>query len=204
MASPTPTSRWRPKVRPTRRAFAVVAAAIVVGGVLVVWWVTRPPAFDRSLAIDRAVDASGGRLTRPQAACYVDHVRAKLGSHYLEPEVSVPGQVGARLASIRDDCVGLAGLGAAPPPTAAVPGTEAGNQPLRHGQDAALDALWARCAAGDGAGCDQLFDKAPVGSEYERFALTCGGRTPQMTCAAVYHPPRTVPTRPASSTSVPR
>jgi hypothetical protein len=151
--------------------------------------------FDRPLAIDRALDASGGRLTRVQAACYVDRVRAKVGTRYLEPDVSIPAPVGQQLTAIRDDCVGLAGLGASPSTSVPfVPSTEAGNQPLHHGQDGALDALWARCAAGDGAACDDLFARSPIGSDYERFALTCGGRTPQMACAAVYRSRPPTPT----------
>jgi hypothetical protein len=162
---------------------------LLVVGLIALWRATQPVAFDRALAIDRALDASDGRLTRTQAACYVDHARTKVGSRYLEPDVSIPGSVGQQLTAIRDDCVGLAGLGAAPSSSEPrVPDTEAGNQPLRHGQDAALDALWARCATRDGAACDELFDQAPIGSEYERFALTCGGRTPQLRCAAVYRP----------------
>ena len=198
MASPTPTSRSRPR----RAILAVVVAVVVAGGLVALWWATRPASFDRPLAIDRAVDASGGRLTPAQAACYVDRVRTKVGSQYLEPDVSVPASVGERLTAIRDDCVGLSGLGAAPPaPSSSVPGTEAGNQPLRHGQDPALDALWARCADGDGAACDELFQQAPIGSEYEHFALTCGGRTPQMACASVYRPSKGKPVIHATSTT---
>lgn len=186
MASPTPTSSRRTRTRPSRRiVLGVAAAAAVVLILLLVLRAIQPAAFDRPLAIDRTIDASGGRLTQAQAACYVDKARAKVGSSYLEPGVSVPAAVGQRLTAIRDDCVGLAGLGA-DEPAVSVPGTEAGNQPLRHGQDPALDALWSQCASGSGAACDELFDRAPIGSEYERFAVSCGGRTPQMRCAAVY------------------
>jgi hypothetical protein len=186
MASPNPTSSWRTRIRPSRRiALGVGGVAAVILVLALVLRALHPAAFDRRLAIDRTIDASGGRLTRAQAACYVDKARAKVGASYLDPSVSVPAAVGQRLTAIRDDCVGLAGLGVKAP-AVSVPGTEAGNQPLRRGQDPALDALWARCAAGSGAACDELFDRSPVGSEYERFALSCGGRTPQMRCAAVY------------------
>jgi hypothetical protein len=186
MASPTPTSSWRTRIRRSHRiALGVGALAVVVLVLVFAQRAIQPAAFDRPLAIDRTIDASGGRLTHGQAACYVDKARAKVGPSYLEPGVSIPAAVGQRLTAIRDDCVGLAGLGTQTP-TVSVPGTEAGNQPLRHGQDPALDTLWSRCAAGSGAACDELFDRSPVGSQYERFALTCGGRTPQMRCAAVY------------------
>jgi hypothetical protein len=162
----------------------VLVVAVVVGGQLV-----SRSGFDRALAIDRAIDASGGRLTRVQAACYVDRARIRVGTRYLVAGADIPPSVGAALTAIRDDCVGLAGLGAEGTPSTSVPSTEAGSLPLRHGQDPVLDALWARCAVGYGAACDALFAQAPVGSQYESFALTCGGRTEELTCAARYRAP---------------
>ena len=203
MASPTPASPPRRTVRPTRRVVVAAASGLVlVVGLVLLWRATQPVAFDRPLAIDRALDASGGRLTRAQATCFVDRVRVKVGSRYLEPDVSIPGAVGQQMTAIRDDCVGIAGLGSPPStPVPLVPATEAGNQPMHHGQDAALDALWSSCAAGSGAACDELFDRSPIGSQYEQFALTCGGRTPQMTCAATYRIRPSTPTSTTSTTS---
>ena len=43
-----------------------------------------------------------------------------------------------------------------------------------YGDDAALDALWDQCEAGDGAACDDLWLSSPLGSNYEVFATTCG------------------------------
>ncbi len=48
---------------------------------------------------------------------------------------------------------------------------------MNYGDDAALDALWDSCEAGDGAACDQLYRDSPAGSEYEQFGDSCGGRT---------------------------
>ena len=126
-----------------------------------------------------------------QAACYVDKARAKVGSTYLEPGVSVPAAVGQRLTAIRDDCVGLAGLGARrDAPAVSVPGTEAGLQPLRHGQDPALDALVVALRGRVGRGLRRAVrPRRRSAPQYEQFALTCGGRTPQMRCAAVYRLP---------------
>ncbi|WP_161784021.1 hypothetical protein, partial [Cellulomonas carbonis] len=45
-----------------------------------------------------------------------------------------------------------------------------------YGDDAELDALWDACAAGDGSACQDLYFEAPIGSEYETFGATCGGR----------------------------
>ena len=52
-------------------------------------------------------------------------------------------------------------------------GTAAGS----YGDDPTLDALYDACKAGDGQSCDDLFMDSPVGSEYESFGDTCGGRT---------------------------
>lgn len=48
--------------------------------------------------------------------------------------------------------------------------------PGGYGEDASLDALWDECEAGDARSCDQLFWSSPLGSTYEIFGMTCGGR----------------------------
>jgi hypothetical protein len=45
-----------------------------------------------------------------------------------------------------------------------------------YGDDPALDALWDACEGGDNTACDTLYEEAPIGSEYEAFGDTCGGR----------------------------
>ncbi|HSL59740.1 MAG TPA: hypothetical protein VK866_17965 [Acidimicrobiales bacterium] len=45
-----------------------------------------------------------------------------------------------------------------------------------YGDDPELDALWDACEGGDGQACDDLFFQSPIGSEYEEFGDTCGGR----------------------------
>jgi len=54
------------------------------------------------------------------------------------------------------------------------------------GEDAELDALWEACSAEDGDACDALFVEAPVDSVYEAFGLTCGGRTLELDCNALF------------------
>jgi hypothetical protein len=49
--------------------------------------------------------------------------------------------------------------------------------PWTYGDDPGLDALWDGCEAGDAAACDELYAISPVGSDYEAFGSTCGGRT---------------------------
>ncbi len=55
--------------------------------------------------------------------------------------------------------------------------------PQSYGDDAELDALYDACAGGDGQACDDLFFQSPLGSEYEDFGNTCGGRGFEVTCA---------------------
>ncbi len=56
-------------------------------------------------------------------------------------------------------------------------------QPFTYGDDAELDRLWDLCASMGTDVCDQLFNRAAEGSEYEAFANSCGGRGVQVACA---------------------
>lgn len=56
------------------------------------------------------------------------------------------------------------------------------NEPQTYGDDVGLDALWDRCAQGDGAACDELWLISPVGSVYEQFGVTCGERLDVLNC----------------------
>lgn len=49
--------------------------------------------------------------------------------------------------------------------------------PNDYGDDPTFDALWDGCEGGDLAACDELYLTTPVGSVYEEFGATCGGRT---------------------------
>ena len=46
-----------------------------------------------------------------------------------------------------------------------------------YGSDPELDALYDACADEDWEACDDLYIESPLGSEYEEFGDTCGGRT---------------------------
>ena len=48
--------------------------------------------------------------------------------------------------------------------------------PMNYGDDNYLDDLYDSCAGGDDWACQLLWEESPVDSEYESFALTCGGR----------------------------
>jgi hypothetical protein len=54
---------------------------------------------------------------------------------------------------------------------------EEGTGAQNYGDDADLDALHDLCVAGSDAGCDLLYNRSSVGSEYESVAVGCGGRS---------------------------
>ncbi|SFL23573.1 hypothetical protein [Geodermatophilus ruber] len=63
----------------------------------------------------------------------------------------------------------------------------AGQPPGTLGDDASLDALAEACFEEDWAACDELFFSSDVGSEYESYGNTCGGRNePAGFCASLY------------------
>ena len=47
---------------------------------------------------------------------------------------------------------------------------------MSYGEDPYLDDLYDYCADGDDWACQLLWEESPIDSEYESFALTCGGR----------------------------
>lgn len=53
---------------------------------------------------------------------------------------------------------------------------------MTYGDDPVLDRLWDHCQAGSGAACERLFRRAPVGSSYEAFGLSCGERPGIVDC----------------------
>ncbi len=74
--------------------------------------------------------------------------------------------------------------------------TPAAHQPRVYGDDPALDDLWRQCEQGLGAACDQLFEQAPGGSDYEAFGLNCGNRPDILRCGPEMDAPPTPPAPP--------
>ena len=56
------------------------------------------------------------------------------------------------------------------------------------GDDPRLDSLWRSCEEGSGAACDALFEQAPLGSDYERFGVSCGDRDALLRCSELDEP----------------
>lgn len=114
-----------------------------------------------------------------------DVVQELLGEgHSVEVSSCVAGlgesrDTTASLAQLIEACSRAAALlnePDSPPPTLAMVG------PTHYGDDSTLDALWDRCAAGDGSACDELWESSPVGSAYEQFGVTCGDRPEVLDC----------------------
>jgi serine/threonine-protein kinase PknK len=69
-----------------------------------------------------------------------------------------------------------------------------GQSPGSLGSESDLDELAEECAEGDFGSCDELYSESDVGSDYEAYAKTCGGRLPTealdellgSTCASTY------------------
>lgn len=90
-------------------------------------------------------------------------------------EPPAPGATSGRLEVSTTDVTGQ-------PAMPYGPGAASG--PVTLGDDEALDTLWVGCEAGSGAACDELFERSPVGSEYELFAVSCGNRPLVLDCTA--------------------
>ncbi|HZJ04732.1 MAG TPA: trypsin-like peptidase domain-containing protein [Nocardioidaceae bacterium] len=97
------------------------------------------------------------------------------------------------------DCVGAGVVNSVPD------GWDAGRgsvSPASYGDDPLLDHLWDKCADGDMASCDQLYQLSPFGSEYERFGSTCGDRNPPTGyCVQTTTPETPRPPGPAAANS---
>jgi len=176
-----------------------LALAVIVSTVLVAC--SSGSDFDREAAIDTVLAEGQGTISRAQAECYVDEVREKIGIEPLAPGYTAPPAVVPRLTGIRIDCIGVANLGTTPPATVDPDLSVRDALAQRRGDDPVLDALYDACGAGDGVACDRLFEQAPVGSEYETFASTCGNRRAELSCAGAYPTPpgMTTPTVAPSS-----
>jgi hypothetical protein len=113
--------------------------------------------------------ATGLAVDEADAACIADAVVDAVGPRTLDLLVDGTGELGDALVDAAEDC------GVDPADFEPV-----GDSPLepgtRYGDNPVLDALYDQCEAGDGAACDQLFKQSEIGSEYELFGFTCGGR----------------------------
>lgn len=192
-----------PPSRPPGRRGRAVAAATVVVAVLALAACSGDDGFDRDAAVADLQARAGGTLGEDQARCYVDRVLDEIGPGPLAPDAEPSDAQLRRLTAIRVDCIGVADLGRRTGPSGSAPERVPPQPgPQTFGDDPELDALWSACEAGDGPACDELFEAAPLGTEYEAFGATCGGRGAEASCAAAYPAlPRTTPSSASSTTA---
>lgn len=89
--------------------------------------------------------------------------QAPLGSGYEDYGRSCAGR------QRPDGSLTCEGSGSANPPSASA-------SPDAYGSDPELDRLQDSCAGGNNADCDSLYWRSPLGSDYEEFGRSCGGR----------------------------
>jgi hypothetical protein len=183
--------------RGTQRRAALVGALAV--GVLVSAACSGDDRPDPAAAAERLSADKG--WTAKEARCAVNRLVDELGDAAIEPPAPVAGVDPELLAGIAVDCVDPARLVASGLDTTSL--TVAPGEPAVYGDDPALDALWDACAFGDGVACDDLFHSAPLGSDYEQFGNSCGGRGYQPSCAGPDPTASSIPGAPSPTTTLP-
>lgn len=117
--------------------------------------VTSGGTYGSDPALDALWDSCAGG---DMAACDTLYMESPLGSEYEQ---------------FGDTCGGTQAGGAYCDVTAEEPAVTGSGT---YGSDPALDALWDACEGGDMVACDDLYKSSALGSDYETFADTCGGR----------------------------
>lgn len=129
----------------------------------------------RIARIASAFDSVVATTTR-EGDLALSRVRVGYGSE-LEP-LALPGGDGAPpdvdLGPLDGLAGGTASLDGGGDDQLAAPATPGGAAGF--GDDPVLDELYLDCEAGDLAACDELYFQSPLGSAYEEFGATCGGR----------------------------
>lgn len=117
------------------------------------------------------------------AACDQLYARSGFGTEYERFGATCGGRNEATTAYCTDRYAGSSGGPGATTPSSVVVDASAQS----YGDDPQLDRLYDACRGGDFGACDELYLSSPFGSEYERFADTCGGRNePQGYCEELY------------------
>lgn len=145
-----------------------------VAGVVLVLSPDREPDHASALVAELAQAGESADVI----ACVLRLAGPELELGPLGDEVEVELVAGCRQAHLS-----LALVDEGPAPEPADPG-----QPDTLGDDPFLDRLWSACEAGEGSACDELFTRAPPGSDYETFGLTCGQRADLLECAELGQP----------------
>ena len=113
-------------------------------------------------------------FTQEQAECFVDAIWDDFGPldiRQIESQEDFSPAQAAALTEATFSCIDVGDLIQDPPPVTDLLPTD-----RPPGTDAELDAFWVACGGGDAEACDDLFIQSPLGSDYEEFGRTCGGR----------------------------
>ena len=118
---------------------------------------------------------AGGRRAATQAA-----VRVRSWCCRRRADRPTPASAGRAAGRTTRDCASLVGDDGSPP---ALAGRSPKDSPPGH--DDYLDQLWERCGATEATACRDLATFGPPGSDYERYALSCGWRAVRA-CARLF------------------
>ncbi len=121
----------------------------------------------------RATDHDSGAAAAPGSSRRVRMLACLAGVLSLAVCGAVAQASSGSGAGAKD--VGGSKAAAAAAPTSTLAGGEA-TPPDGLGEDPDLDALAQSCFDGDLSACDTLYLRSPVGSDYEAYGDTCGGR----------------------------
>jgi hypothetical protein len=154
--------------------------------------------FDRDDAVDDLVDDG---IERDPAECYIDGIIDEFGQDRIDEfegsDVEPTDEEFQALLDLATDCgIDLSEFGGTgddatddtvdtddsgdtddSTASAFLPGDTYGDNPT-------LDALWDDCEDGDDDACTDLYLQSEIGSEYEEFGATCGGRDEDFACAS--------------------
>lgn len=152
-----PSEATSPRSKRSRRALllgagGVLAVAALIFGIAWLWGgdgAVGPTSYGDDAGLDRLWD---GCSTGDMGACNALLVEAPSGSDYAE----FGSTCGYRLD----------------------PGGECQTRftPWTYGDDPGLDSLWDGCNGENFDACRELFEASPIGSEYEAWGGSCGGR----------------------------
>ncbi|WP_229023186.1 DUF2510 domain-containing protein [Actinomarinicola tropica] len=149
---------------------------LIIGGLVLVvllgvaaFFLTRDDDVDQG-ELSEAFQAQG--IDEEAADCLAGELADEFSESRAE-ELSEGGEMTeaetAAVFSAISECGGFGDLDLDPDDIASEEGETYGDNPT-------LDALWDACEGGDGQACDDLYFQSPLGSEYEEFGDTCGGR----------------------------
>jgi hypothetical protein len=176
--SPRETASVRQNSRdPRRRRTLASILAVSLTGVLfaggafaALWWLFSGASDDRAVAPNAEV-APGEYGSDPELDILWD--ACAQGSFESCDDLYLSSEQGSEYERFGATCGDRAEASGS---CAVIGGTTQPGQEGTFGSDTALDFLWTECEDGNMSACDDLYLESPVGSDYEQFGATCGGR----------------------------